>query len=213
MARRRSSCTCAARWPPVRIRARGADRSPGFRLPDPWARALPAAPAAARRPAGRASARRLDPREALAAGFAALFCEVQAGVRPRRLLRPFVTPLLQARLSYLRVHAGVPATVLGVAGSAVGPGIYEAVALVRRDGRCGAVALRLIRTPAGWRVDDVARPEDGPLPELRFPTDSDDFDGGDGGDGNDGRGLDGAPDGPGTDGLARLASQQPRRVP
>ena len=43
-------------------------------------------------------------------------------------------------------------------------------------GGLGAVALRLVKRPGGWQVDDIARPEDGPLPPASFPIGHDEDD-------------------------------------
>ena len=151
-------------------------------------RRAPAGPAgpAGRRPAGRATdtsrpPRRLpDPRvvgAALATQFAALFCEVEAGLRPRRHLEALMSPLLFARVGQAWVRGGTLGVVMRVHGDAITPTVYEGVAVVRRGDRVGALALRLVNRNGRWRVEDLARPEDGPLPPAPFPvSDSDDDD-------------------------------------
>lgn len=106
----------------------------------------------------------------LAARFAVLFLEVEAGHRPRRQLAPLMTPLLYARVSEVWVRAGAPGTVTSVRGDAAGSDRYEAVAVVRRGQRFGALAFQLRRTASGWRVDDLIRPEDGRLPAPPYPV-------------------------------------------
>jgi hypothetical protein len=130
------------------------------------------APGAGRAPRGRADVRPVarrrlaapDPRDVLAARFATLFCEVEAGQRPRRHLRPLMSPLLYAKLADVWVRGGEPGVVIAVRGHALSSTVYEAVVVVRRGAHCGAIALRLTQHESAWRVDEVARPEDGPLP-------------------------------------------------
>lgn len=107
---------------------------------------------------------------ALARGFVSLFLEVESGRRPRRQLAPLMTPMLYARLSEVWVRGGIPGCVLSVQVAGDGPSGVDVVAVVRRGARCGAVALRLVRSPRGWLVDDVAMPEHGPLPLPAYPV-------------------------------------------
>ncbi len=77
-------------------------------------------------------------------------------------------PLLYVRLRDLWVRRGVTGRVVRVHGCRITPEVYEAVAVVRRGERYGALGLRLERHPSGWWVTRVERPEDGPLPEAPY---------------------------------------------
>lgn len=124
-------------------------------------------------PAGRAPARNRptsDERERactrlrrLAAGFTQAFLEVEAGRRTRSQLDPVLCPLLAARLAHVWVRSGPPGTVVRTRGALVAPDRYEAVAIVRRGDRFGAVAIALVRRGSTWLVADAVRPEDGVL--------------------------------------------------
>lgn len=105
--------------------------------------------------------------------FAVLFLEVEAGWRPRGQLAPLMTPMLYARLDGIWVRGGPLGEVIDVHGAPVSAARWEAVAVVRRGARCGALAMALLRTCHGWRVTDVARPEDGPLPAPPYPVPDD----------------------------------------
>lgn len=142
----------------------------------PTPRRGPAGGPAGSRPEGAAGVRprtratgRTDHCAVLAARFAALFCEVEAGRRPRRHLAPVMAPLLYARVVDSWIRGGEPGVVIRVGGGAVTPHVYEAVAVVRRGERIGAIAIRLVHRRSGWRVEDLARPEDGPLPPSPYP--------------------------------------------
>ncbi|MBA2730968.1 MAG: hypothetical protein H0U48_09500 [Euzebyaceae bacterium] len=113
----------------------------------------------------------------LAAAFATLYCEFEAGRRPRRHLTSMATPLLVARLAAASVRPSTPATVARVLVVPVESDTAEAVVVVRRGERYTALALRLVRTGDGWRIDDVARPELGGLPPPPFPMPADEEDG------------------------------------
>lgn len=114
--------------------------------------------------------------ERMAWTFVQLFLEVEAGRRPRGQLRPVMCPVLYARVSQVWIRTGPPGRLLRVRGDLTGDDCYEAVAVVRRGERVGAVSLRLVHTPSGWRAEDLARPEDGPLPHPphAFPVDEPD---------------------------------------
>ena len=134
--------------------------------------AHPAGPAGTR-PRGRTDAPGAAPAirlATLARGFVALFLEVESGRRPRGQLAPLMTPMLYARLSEVWVRGGMLGSVLSVRVAGQGPAGVDVVALVRRGPRCGAVSLRLVRSPRGWLVDDVALPEHGPLPLPAYPV-------------------------------------------
>lgn len=107
----------------------------------------------------------------MARGFAQLYLEVEAGWRPRSQLARLMTPRLYVQLFDVWVRPGRPGQVVRVRGALAGPGRYEAVAVVRRPGRFGAVALCLVRCNGAWRVHDAVRPEDGPLAAPPPPCD------------------------------------------
>lgn len=145
------------------------------------ARVRPAAGGAGAHPAGPAGTRPRSRTDApdtapaqrlatLARGFVSLFLEVESGRRPRAQLAALMTPMLYARLSEVWVRGGSPGSVLSVQVAGEGPAGVDMVALVRRGARCGAVALRLVRSSRGWLVDDVALPEHGPLPLPSYPV-------------------------------------------
>ena len=106
-----------------------------------------------------------------------LFLEVEAGRRPRAHLRPVMCPLLYTRLSQIWFRNTPPGCILRIRGDLVSDDCYEAVAVVRRGERVGAVSVRLIHTREGWRTDDLSRPEDGPLPPppYAYPADEPDL--------------------------------------
>jgi Family of unknown function (DUF6459) len=135
----------------------------------PGRRLVPPAPAPrrARRPGVADDERRLA---LMARGFAQLYLEVEAGWRPRSQLARLMTPRLYVQLFDVWVRPGRPGQVVRVRGALAGPGRYEAVAVVRRPGRFGAVALSLVRCNGAWRVHDAVRPEDGP-PVVPLPCD------------------------------------------
>ena len=146
----------------------------------------PPAGAAGAHPAGpagtRPSSRTDTPRPlthrltAMAAGFVALFLEVEAGVRPRSHVAPLLAPMVYARLSGVWIRRGTPGRVLTVRIVAATPPGFDAVAIVRRGARCGAIALHFTRSRRGWLVDDVALPEHGPLPLPPYPVPADETD-------------------------------------
>ena len=141
---------------------------PAGTAPDGGAGRRPGNPAPAGPPApARPSDGRLL---GLASAYAALFLEVEAGRRPRRHLEPVMNPRLAARLAPVWVRGGPPGSVLRVSGCRTEAGHFDAVAVVRRCRRVGALCLRLVWTPAGWRVQEAARPEDGILPDPPVPV-------------------------------------------
>lgn len=129
---------------------------------------------AGRRPPGHAGERQ-RPRQTLTGlrrlsrCFAALFLEVETGQRPQTHLEPLMDPRLVVRLAPVWVRPGPPGRILGVYGvhslDSSGNGVYDAVVIVQRGLRIGALCLRLVQTVAGWRVEEAARPEDGRLPQ------------------------------------------------
>lgn len=143
----------------------------------------PAGPApsgpAGRRPAPRRPgppARRLDD---LARGVAQLYLEVEAARRPLALLAPLLDRRLICQLERGWVRgAATPGRVVSVSGRLVAADCYEAVAVVRRGERFGALALQLRRRQGRWVITDAVRPEDGPHPQLPYNVDEepDEFD-------------------------------------
>ena len=115
--------------------------------------------------------------ERMARAFAVLFLEVEAGLRPRQQLRRLIDAELYARLDGAWLLDDEPAgRLLGVHGRSVAPGRYEVVALVGRERRVTALAFRLRRGAAGWQVDELCRPERGPLPPPAYPVPRDEPD-------------------------------------
>jgi hypothetical protein len=106
-----------------------------------------------------------DSLAALATGLARLFCEVEAGLRPRRHLEALMDPWLVARLADHLVRPGPPRRVVRVRGMLVAAGRYEATVALDGRGQVGALAVRIERRGAGWCVVDLGRPEDGQLPQ------------------------------------------------
>jgi len=100
----------------------------------------------------------------MAASFATLFLEVEAGQRPREHLASVMSARLWMRLAPIWIHPGPRGTVRAIQGNR-GDGVYDAVAVVQRGPRMAALSLRLTHTPAGWLVEEAARPEDGCLPD------------------------------------------------
>lgn len=154
--------------------------------------ALPAPQTRGNGPAGPGpsgpAGRRPQPRRAAAPGkcrlsdlarnVAQLYLEVEAGRRPAAQ----VARLLDQRLSYQLEGVWVrgpasPGRVVRVNGRLTHAECYEAVALVRRGERFGALALQLRRRDGRWAVTEASRPEDGPLPPPPYEFDEDEPDG------------------------------------
>lgn len=112
-------------------------------------------------PAGSAA---VAHRRHLVTAFVQLFLEVEAGCRPPRHLAPLLAPMLYARLSRVWYRGGRPGRVVSVSVIGSGAEVFDAIAVVQRGPRSGAVSLRVARGAGGWRVEDLARPEDGELP-------------------------------------------------
>lgn len=151
-----------------------APREPGHRPPSRTGAAGrgPSGPAGRRpapeRPPGRADAEAERLRR-LAAGFAQAFLEVECGRRPRVQLRPILCPRLDERLAAIWVRPGPVGHLVRTHGARVGAQRYEAVAVVRREQRVGAIVISLARQGTNWRVVDAARPEDGTSPCRPLP--------------------------------------------
>lgn len=137
------------------------------RQADPAGRG-PAGPAG-RGPGPRRPSTRADeaqaPLQRLAAGFSQAFLEVESGRRTRAQLEPVLCPQLALTLADRWVRSGPPGRVVHTYGVRVAPNRYEAVAVVRRGDRFGALVITFVRIGAAWRVVDAARPEDVVHPE------------------------------------------------
>lgn len=110
---------------------------------------------------------------ALAADVAQLYLEIECGRRPWTQARHVLEPRLAAQLEGVWVRPGTPGRLLAVTGSRTTADVYEAVAVVRRGPRVGAIAIRLVRRADRWLVAEAVRPEDGPLPEPPWPLQED----------------------------------------
>lgn len=97
---------------------------------------------------------------ALVRRFASAYLEVEAGRRDARQLGGLVTPRLAVRLAALPPVPSAPGRVHAVAGRRDRPDRFEAVAVVCRGRRWGAVAVRLVLVRGRWLVDQAGRPED-----------------------------------------------------
>lgn len=111
----------------------------------------------------------------LVAAVARAVLEVEVGRRPLSQLLPVLSPAVVARLAVrddrvrrtartLREPLVGPdaSTVVRVLGQQPTDDAYEAVVLVRRQGRVVAVAMRAERYRGSWRITELARPEDAP---------------------------------------------------
>lgn len=105
----------------------------------------------------------------LAEAFARVYLEVECGRRPSTQALPLLDRRLAAQLEQVWVRPGPPGRVLALTGTRTCADAYEAVAVVRRGARVGALAIRLERRRGRWRVTVATRPEDGPLPEPAYP--------------------------------------------
>lgn len=103
-------------------------------------------------------------------GFMQLYLEVEVGRRPVRQAARLLDPELAARLEgvWVRAVGALPGRVVALTGGRVTADRCEAVAVVDRHGRRGAIAVQLRRKGGRWIVTDVVRPEDGPLPAPPF---------------------------------------------
>lgn len=98
--------------------------------------------------------------------FATTWLEVEVGRRPVEHLWPMATRALEralvCQLGLLPLRRGSPSRLLGLHVTAAGDA-REAVAMLDRDGRRGALALRVVAAPT-WRVAVLEMP---PLPGAR----------------------------------------------
>lgn len=154
-------------WPPARTPTRppngGAGRGPaGPAGIGPAGRAGRRPDTNARTTGGRQSGATEtdDALRELVGGFAQAFLEVETGRRPRRQLRPVVSVELAARLAPLWSEPPGPGRVVRVYGSRATRDRYEAVVVVARGERYGALAVSLARRRGRWLVVEAARPED-----------------------------------------------------
>lgn len=152
--------------PPAREQ-RAAVRGRAGRRPSPPVPPRPLGPAggaptgpAGRRPqrtprddVGREDAHLLD----LARQFAAAYLEIESGRRGARQLRAVGWGRTLVPPAATRVTA--PGRVVSVAGARTLPERFDAVALVRRGERFGALAIRLADHAGTWVVDDAGCPE------------------------------------------------------
>jgi hypothetical protein len=155
---------------------------PGTLAPRPAAGTHPSGPAGRRpTPPSPAAARPGAPPASrlteLVAGFAQLYLEVECGRRPPRMARRLLDPRLAAQLEGRWVRrGGPPGHLVRVTVVRTSADVVDAVAVVRRGARSGAIAIRLARRHGRWLVTDAVRPEDGPPPALAFTFPPDDVD-------------------------------------
>jgi hypothetical protein len=112
----------------------------------------------------------------LAEVFARLYLEIECGRRRASQAAGILDRRLAAQLAQVWVRPGPPGVLLAVTGARTAADAYEAVAVVRRGPRVGALALRMARRHGRWLVVHASRPEDGPLPEPDHPVPDDDRD-------------------------------------
>lgn len=104
-----------------------------------------------------------DP-ERLVIAVARAFLEVEAGLRPVSQLTPLLCPALDLRLAATvrSPRADRPSidAIRSVRCVELPGGGVEAVVVVRRGQRCGALAVRAERHDGVWRIVEIARPEE-----------------------------------------------------
>lgn len=105
---------------------------------------------------GTEDARLLD----LARQFAAAYLEIEAGRRDPRQLVAVGWARNPARAAATNNTTTTPGRVVSVVGARTLPGRFDAVALVRRGHRLGAIAIHLARQERSWVVRDARCPED-----------------------------------------------------
>jgi len=106
---------------------------------------------------------------ALVRRFVLLYLEVEAGRRELRQLAGLITPRLALRLSGAAGGGGVAGRLHHVAGVRSRPDSFDAVAVVRRGDRYGALAVRVVARRGHWLVDQAWRPEDAPYSVRSAP--------------------------------------------
>lgn len=113
-----------------------------------------------------------DAAVAVARRIVTMLNEVEAGLRPARLLCPLFAAHLRGAVRRTRPQPGPVAGVHRLAVASMVEGTYEVVAVCRRGDRFGALGLRLARADDGrWLVTDVAHPtiRPGRRPPLSDP--------------------------------------------
>jgi hypothetical protein len=96
---------------------------------------------------------------ALVRQFAVLYLEVEAGRRGDRQLSALLSPWLRARLVIPPRPGACAGSLHALAGARSGPDRFDAVAVVRRGPRYGALAVCLEQTLRGWLVTRAGEPE------------------------------------------------------
>lgn len=136
--------------------------------------------AAALQAVPRRATERLDP-ERMVVAVVRAYLEVEAGRRPLEQLERALSPAVRDRLRSTLARRRRDALATGGPRPSGGPDIrsvralqisqpspdaLEAAVTVRTGARTTAVCIRLERWRGGWRVTELARPEDGltPLP-------------------------------------------------
>lgn len=145
----------------------------------PRGRLQPAAPTpAAPTPAAPTLAGLPRPRLlAMAEFFTVLFLEVEAGRRPRSQLRRFMSPHLYARLDQCWLLDGdAEGQLRRITGQRTTATSFDTVALLTRGPRTTALACRLQRSRRGWLVEELCRPERGPLPLPAYRVPAPEYD-------------------------------------
>ncbi len=96
----------------------------------------------------------------LAHAVARLWVEVESGRRSPRSVAHLLDHRLYRRLQHRWITGAPPARVRRVHVQAATANQVDVVAVVEREARVGAVALRLRRRHDGWCVEEADRPED-----------------------------------------------------
>jgi hypothetical protein len=104
----------------------------------------------------------------VAAALAHAWLETEAGLRGAGQLRGLITPHLDARLAGVRLRPGPAGRLLRLTGFPVSTERFDVVATVQRGPRVTALGLSLVRSGERWLLDDIVRPEAGPLPAPAF---------------------------------------------
>ncbi len=144
-----------------RQRAPRGSRRPGEARPSGTrpSRPRPSGPAGTR-PEGAVAATPQARVSALAQAVVQLWVEVESGRRTPRSVARLLDHGLYRRLQHRWVTGQAPGRVRRVSVQVSSADDVEVVAVVERDGRVGAVALRLRRRHDGWCLEEADRPED-----------------------------------------------------
>lgn len=118
-----------------------------------------------RRPLTRPAPRNDRDLLAMVRAFAQLYLEVEAGWRERRQLAALVPPRVARRMTASPTAAPPGTTapvghVHGVFGTRTAAKHFDAVAILRRERRYEALAVRLRRNAGGWSIAEASRPQD-----------------------------------------------------